>query len=419
MTFPPSWVTKKVAESIQNISLFGRKLPVRDYLESGKFPVIDQGQKFIGGFTNDKDNVIVCPSPVIIFGDHTKIIKYVDFDFVPGADGIKVIKPLDFFNPKLFYYFLQAVELPDKGYARHYQYLSKSLIPLPPLPEQERIVERIESIFTQLDAGVADLKRTQVALKRYKASVLKLACEGKLVPQNPSDELAEGILRLKGRSPLVDDYLPSLPNGWCWVTVEQIVSSEPGSIQSGPFGSDLHHSEFQDTGVLAIGIDNVRDGSFSLGKQHMISIEKYNQLQKFTARPFDVLITVMATVGRCCVTPSNIGTAIITKHVYRLSVEKTLVSPYYLMYNLLGGEEVRKQIFSQVRGQTRPGINGTILRSISIPLAPLEEQQRIVVELESRLSVIQEVEQTIETNLKRARRLRQSIIKCAFEGRLV
>jgi len=83
----------------------------------------------------------------------------VNFDFVAGADGIKVIKPNKSFYPKLFYNFIQIIQLPDKGYARHFQFLEKSFIPLPPLPEQRAIVSKIEQLFSDLDNGIENFKK--------------------------------------------------------------------------------------------------------------------------------------------------------------------------------------------------------------------------------------------------------------------
>jgi type I restriction enzyme S subunit len=97
-----------------------------------------------------------------------------------------------------------------------------------------------------------------------------------------------------------------LPEGWVQKAIADIASRDPRAIQSGPFGSNLRHSEFSDVGMLAIGIDNVLEGSFSEGKQHRIKAAKYLQLAKYAARPLDVLVTVMATVGRCCVVPADI-----------------------------------------------------------------------------------------------------------------
>jgi len=125
---PVGWMQLPIAGIIEKPSLSGIKLKQSDYQQKGLLPVIDQGQNFIGGFTDNEELKVQCQLPVVVFGDHTKVFKYVDFDFVAGADGIKVLKPLDIFYPKLFYYFLQAVKLPNKGYARHFQFLEKSNI---------------------------------------------------------------------------------------------------------------------------------------------------------------------------------------------------------------------------------------------------------------------------------------------------
>ena len=375
-----------------------------------------------------------------------------------GSTEFHVLRPREGVDADLLRYFLAQKSYRDAarssmtGTAGQLRvpaaYLSNTLYPLPPLAEQRRIVAAIEEQFTRLDAGVAALKRAQAALKRYRAAVLKAAVEGKLTAAwrtrhpdvRPASELLADILaerrarweadlRAKGKDPAKARYeepqspqteeLPELPQGWVWATAEQLASPEPRSLQSGPFGSALHHAEFQDAGVLAIGIDNVLEGQFSMGREHRISLEKYQELARFTARPLDVLVTVMATVGRCCIVPADLETAIITKHVYRITLNRRIGYPYFVMYALQGGSEVRKQLFGQVQGQTRPGINGEILRRIALPIPPLPEQEVIVSEIEQRLSVVNVLEATIADNLKRAERLRQAILERAFTGRLV
>lgn len=139
-TLPKGWKTNDVRNIIQNIPLTGKKIKQRDYQKTGSFPIIDQGKKLVGGYTNKKDCVIKVETPVVVFGDHTRIVKYIDFDFAPGADGVKVLKPSDLFLPKLFYYFLKTIHVPNKGYTRHYKYLKNSKMPIPPLAVQKRII---------------------------------------------------------------------------------------------------------------------------------------------------------------------------------------------------------------------------------------------------------------------------------------
>ncbi len=325
--------------------------------------------------------------------------------------------------------------------------------------EQTAIGNGIEARYSRLDAALAALQRVQTNLKRYLASVLKAGCYGRLVPTEaelarsqgrdyePAGVLLERIMRERRRKweeaevarmrakrqELDDDRwkekykdpeppdttaLPDLPQGWCWTTIDQLLAMQPQSLQSGPFGSNLRHSEFQERGVLVIGIDNVQDGMFSLGKEHRISERKYEALKKYTARPLDVLITVMATVGRSCVVPADLERAIITKHVYRISVNEALVDSRYLMHALRGSEVIRNQVARQSIGQTRPGLNSSILRRLAVPLPPRSEQSRIVAEIDRRESSVRHAGADLATTDARVGRLRQAILRSAFDLRI-
>ncbi|MGK7865234.1 restriction endonuclease subunit S, partial [Falsiroseomonas sp. E2-1-a4] len=312
-------------------------------------------------------------------------------------------------------------------------------IPLPPLPEQRRIVARIEALFARTRRARADLERIAPLAEQHRRALLAAAFRGELTtggPAKPGDPSGkENLERVRAARrktihdrrrrealeaiPTPSAAFPEIPSGWAWACVEEIASDIPRSIQSGPFGSALLHSEFTDTGRLVIGIDNVQDGRFSPGSQNRISDEKFAQLARFQARPQDVVITVMATVGRCCVVPADIETAIITKHVYRISVDPRLVNPHYLMNALRGCEAALEHMGANIRGQTRPGINGEILKSLFIPLPSLAEQQLIVDRLNQGLAAIEQAERQATRALALLDRLEQSILTRAFRGELV
>jgi type I restriction enzyme S subunit len=298
-------------------------------------------------------------------------------------------------------------------------------VPIAPLAEQLRIVKKIGTLLGQVNRVRNHLSRVPTLLKRFRQAVLAAACSGSLTEdwRNSAEQsqLPQDNLRGPAAVPSAngDGDTPELPYSWLWKTVGQIASPQERSIQSGPFGSHLLHSEFQESGVLAIGIDNVLEGEFSLGKQHRIGKAKYETLKQFTARPNDVLITVMATVGRCCVIPEDIEPAIVTKHVYRITVNRSVCEPHFLMFALRGDIHVRRQIESQIRGQTRPGINGQILRCLSIPTPPLVEQREIKRRVQAMLLLADRIEQRLSTATSQANKLTQSILAKAFRGELV
>src|SRR6185437_4902497 len=153
------WAEIPLSKAVLKIPTTGKKIKQADYLAEGAFPIIDQGQEYIGGYTDDVQKLIEADSPVIVFGDHTLVAKFIDQRFAPGADGVVVLSPHKFFNAKFFWHLVQytASNLHNKGYARHYQNLEKSIIPVPPIREQARILAKIEKIFSEVDNGIESL----------------------------------------------------------------------------------------------------------------------------------------------------------------------------------------------------------------------------------------------------------------------
>ena len=136
-----------VGECLEPISL--RKVPKvlsRDYKPSGKFPIVDQGKSLIAGWTDDDSGLVSTDLPVVIFGDHTRAFKYVDFPFVRGADGTQVLKPKPGIDPQFFYYACRAIDLPSRGYNRHFRILKEREIPIPHLVEQSGIAHALQHV---------------------------------------------------------------------------------------------------------------------------------------------------------------------------------------------------------------------------------------------------------------------------------
>jgi len=212
------------------------------------------------------------------------------------------------------------------------------------------------------------------------------------------------------------DEKVNVPENWTLCTLNQISSPLPRSIQSGPFGSSLLHSEFQEKGILAIGIDNVQEGYFSMGSQHRISPEKYKKLKKYSARSHDLLITVMSTVGRCCLVPKDIEKAIITKHVYRVTLDNDLCHSMYILNYIRNSSLISNYLYRSNQGTTRPGINGKILKKMPILLPPLEEQLEILRQTELFEKYYSEIKIKFKSIEDFAKKLTFSCINQTFNG---
>ena len=311
---------------------------------------------------------------------------------------------------------------------------------LPPLPEQRRIVAEIEKQFTRLEAGVAALKRVAANLKRYRAAVLKAACEGRLVPTEAElakekghklneEETGAGLLkrileerreswdgRGKYKEPTSPDFrnLPTLPDGWAWGTVDQLAAAETNSITDGPFGSNLKTEHYTESGPRVIRLQNIGEGVF-VDEQAHIAEAHFARLQKHRVYANDILIAGLGEkLPRCCIVPESLGLAIVKADCIRFKPHKHALSKF--LNAALNSESVRQRTKDIVHGVGRPRLNLGEIKSISIPLPPLAEQTRISAEVERRLSVAEELETAVAANLQRATCLRQSILQKAFTG---
>ena len=141
----PDWAMVKLEEQIQSVK-YTTKIPKSQFRSEGKFPIIDQSENFIAGYWDNAEDVFRAKDRhVIAFGDHTQCFKFLDFDFVLGADGIKLLIPMPNFNPKFFYLACKNAPIRNLGYSRHYKELKNAMIPRPPLQEQNKIVAEIKS----------------------------------------------------------------------------------------------------------------------------------------------------------------------------------------------------------------------------------------------------------------------------------
>ena len=317
-----------------------------------------------------------------------------------------------------------------------------------------RIVETIASYFKRLDEVTATLQRVRRNLKRYRASILKAAVEGRLVPTEaelaraegrnfePASLLLERILaerrqrweeaqlaRMKsaGKTPNSDkwkttykepiapdsDSLPSLPDGWCWATSDQLF----WFVTSGSRGWAKHYSG---SGAMFLRIANlVRDNiALELTTVQRVRVPEGAERERTRVLPSDILISITADVGMIGLATKQLGEAYINQHVGLARAVRSIHIPYVAWF-LASGEGGQRQFAALRRGATKAGLGLDDIRSISVPLPPFIEQQRIVDAMERYFSSAANCDDESDRVLSRLRRCRQAILTTAFQGPFV
>jgi len=173
------WNKKRFEDCIEKVT-YTRKIQRKAFLDKGDYPVVSQEESFINGYWDSEADLFKVTTPVVVFGDHTKVLKYIDFDFVIGADGVKILQPKEFLVPKFFYYQLRLANLDSLGYARHFKLLRSLEIAYPGRPEQQRIVAKLDSLFDETNHLETIYQQKLTALDELKKSLLHQAFSGEL-----------------------------------------------------------------------------------------------------------------------------------------------------------------------------------------------------------------------------------------------
>ena len=386
------------------------------------------------------------------------------------ADCIKWRLAEDLSVPKFFIYAIRSAMVQRQIQSRTRGVAQKKIslerfrdlaLPLPPLPEQRRIVAGIEQQFTRLDAGVAALRRTQANLKRYRAAVLKAACEGRLVPteaelarenarvpgsiptgdlDSPSqsrrakaqgstlsssrhfetgDTLLSRILsirreswhgRRKYKEPTAIDStnLSKLPDGWAWTSIEQLVFLD--------LGFAFKSTEFSSSGIKLLRGENMEPGKFRWTDTRYWPESKLAEFENLLIKEGEIVLAMdrplISSGLKIARAKSDDLPCLLVQRMARFRPILSEMTPF--LYYALNTDGFIKHLVGGQQGTQLPHISGDGIQSFHIALPPLAEQTRIVAEVERRLSVIDELESVVKANLQRAIRLRQSILQRAF-----
>ncbi len=373
--------------------------------------------------------------------------------------GFKSLVPAQgVFNEYIYYYLKGAKQLAEsKATGTTFKEISGSAfnklpVPLPPTNEQHRIVAKIEELFSELDKGIENLKTARAQLKVYRQSLLKHAFEGKLTSQWRAEnrdklETADTLLKRiqqeraqryqqqladweavgkQGTKPRAPKHLPpltaselaelpELPDGWAWTRL----GNTNVEVSDGPFGSNLKSSDYVDSGVRVVRLENIGALKFIEEKESYVTEEKYELLKRHTVTSGDIVFSSFIIENvRVALVPPSITKAINKADCFCVRVSGERLNNVFVVL-FLSTRHVYKQLESLIHGVGRPRINTTQLKDVVIPVCSAEEQQAIISEIDSRLSEVDQLDLTITTSLQQAEALRQSILKKAFSGQLV
>jgi type I restriction enzyme S subunit len=343
---PEEWEVIKVQEACDDISAEVAKVKKRECRSTGKYPVIDQGAEFISGYT---DHEGACKDlPVIVFGDHTRIFKFVDFPFVRGADGVKVLRPKPNFHPRFLFYALSSLKIPTIGYQRHYSLLKEQFIPLPPLEEQKRIA----GVLRLVDRVAEETRRIVSIYERAKRFALKRL-------------LTRGI----GHTRFKQTEIGELPEEWEVVRLEDVARVFSGS--SAPQGR-----EYFENGIFPF----VRVQDLAHYGQTRCLTEVTDKVNERAVQEHHLVLARKGTI----LFPKS-GAALEKNHRAILGVDAYIVS--HLAAVEANPEKVDNEFLfwwlccidmaSLNPNPGYPSIRLEEIKNLTIPLPPLEEQKQI------------------------------------------
>lgn len=347
-----------------------------DYLPVGQYPIIDQGQTLIGGYTNDATKVCKAELPVIIFGDHTKCFKFIDFPFCLGADGTKILRPKKPIDERYLFYALQLIQIPDAGYSRHFKYLKEGRIPLPPLDEQKRIA----AILDHAD----ELRR------KRKRAIDRLNQLGQAV-----------FYEMFGDA-------KTNPMGWKTAQLGDIV--RPGDkINYGV----VQPGEDVEAGIPLVRVGDLLSGYIDPKKVKQIDTGVEANYKRSRLAGDEILIGCVGSIGTVALAHEGLRGANIARAVARVPVNPEIAMRDFVAEQIKS-PAIQNYFTAETRTVAQPTLNIGLIVSAPIILPPMPEQMRFT----QKISAIRD---TLVNSLGHAAKedaLFSSLQHRAFQGEL-
>jgi type I restriction enzyme S subunit len=364
------WQGRAFEDCIEHVT-YTQKVQRKDFLTDGAYPIVSQEEDFINGYWDNEADLFKISTPVIVFGDHTKVLKYVDFDFVLGADGVKVLQPRKFLLPKFIYYQLQTADLDSLGYARHYKLLRELEFVYPSLPEQRRIVGILDEAFE----GIATAK-------------------------------ANADRNLQNARALFESHLQSVftqsGNGWLKRTLGDLCETTQG-VQ---IPKNLHfNSPAQNRRRYLYISDFDHD-------ENLKYVEDVYPQKRVTENDL-IVVNTGATAGKIY---RGID-GVLSNNLFKVTLKPEVIDGDFLYYFVTSSlfKDHQKKI---VKGTANPHMGHENFKSTPISIPSLKMQLDTVAELDALSAETQRLESTYKRKLEALDELKKSLLHQAFTGKL-
>ena len=455
---PETWQWCAATYPVEQVSDVGKKIKTQDVLPIGRYPVVDQGKIFVRGYCDDDEKLIQIDTPVVVFGDHTRETKLIDFNFVVGADGVKILRPI-LILPTFYYLCLSWLPLESRGYGRHFKLLREAAIPIPPIGEQHRIVAKVDELMDLCDQLEAAREERQTArdnfalatlaklntpdpetfsedarfalanltplttradqVKHLRQTILNLAVRGKLVEQDAADEpAAEQLKRISDeRARMVDLKLLRREKPLAAVASAEVPFKVPLLWQWSRIGDVALFTQYgtsqkaypAEKGIPVLTMGNIQDGAVIWGNEKRIP-EASDDLPSLYLKKFDLLYNRTNSaelVGKTGIYLGEDDCRTFASYLIRIRCLRDQTLPEYLNLAMNAPEFRATQIVPLIKKQTgQANVNGTALKSMLVPLPPLAEQRRIVAKVVELMALCDQ----LETSLTEGEQIRSRVL---------
>ena len=359
-------------EVLKDCTKLGTKIPTNEYLKNGKYPVIDQGQSDIAGY-HDSDSGLFENVPAIVFGDHTRAVKYVDKPCFLGADGVKLLCPLDKdINCKYLFYQLSCADIPNTGYNRHFKWVKALNFKIPSSDEQNHVVEVLDKV-TEL----ISLRKQQLAKldELVKARFVEMFGDAKLNPNNlPCCSLSEYIV-----------FLTSGSRGWS--------------------------QYFTDSGEYFITIKNVKNCKITLQDVQCVTPPDNAEAKRTRVQENDLLISITADLGRTGIVTKKIAEhgAYINQHLTCVRLKQDKLNPLYVAY-YMESDAGKEQFIAKNQSAVKAGLNFNAINSLKLMVPPLALQNQFAAFVER----VDKQKQTVQQSLEKLKLMKKALMQEYF-----